>query len=275
MALQPGAGTDIDRAATTPFLLRLYWRKANSFDPMEFSVAPPSDTTGLADYSQILPQAIRQQSVQIYTWPDCTLAELTSEFTNALIAANKLTTPPVGTRLVYSLIFPDTRAPVQSDGRGRWTDKLLGTVVVGGNNAEMEDEYGGGLAKESLEGDARKTLAGARFVIGDYIACSILSPGPDGRVPPGPSRGRNGSYGGSAPRENGFGRGGGGGGYRGGYGGRNGGPGGGGSYNAPPPPRGDWRRGERPPGGGGGYDGPRGNGYGGGGRGGGGGGRPY
>lgn len=280
MALQPDARTDIDRATTAPFLLRLYWRQTRSFDSWEFSIAPPADTTGIADYSSLLPSAIRQQSVQIYTWPNCTLGELTSLFTSVL-PPNVLPSPAVGTRLIFKLIFPDTRATVVEGNRGKWIEKPLGSVIIGGQNGDAdgdEDMNGVGEA-DNLEGDALKTLADARFVIGDYVVCSIYPPGSDGRIADYPARGGRpapsfdgyggGSRGGPPPRrENGFGESGyGRGGYRGGYGGR----GGGRSMGAAPPP-GDWNRGERPPPSNDYYDAPR--------RGGGGGyygrgGRPY
>lgn len=174
-----------------------------------------------------------------------------------------LPTPAVGTRLVFKMIFADTRAAVGEGGRGRWVDKPLGSVVVGGRGADVGDDAGddamngNGDVKENLEGDADKTLADARFVIGDYIACTIYPPTVDGRVAPAPppisaGRGPREPYvpprGGGGlpppPRENGYGP------PRGSRGR------GGGGFGAAPPP-GDWRRGERPPsyGGGGGYRG--------------------
>lgn len=279
-ALQPDT-RNVDRSTTAPFLLRLFWRPSRPLEAYEFSVAPPSDTTGVSDYSSLLPSTIRQQSVQIYTWPTCTLAELTGLLTSVL-PPNVLPSPAVGTRLVYKLIFPDTRAEVREGGKGKWIDKPLGTVVIGGQDADLNTDgdatNGDAVIKpEDLEGDAQKTLLDARFVIGDYVACTIYTPGPDGRIaslpPPRPPRDSYAGARGPPPmRENGggYGRGGGGrGGYGGGYGGR------GGGYAAGPPVD-EWRRGERPPGGAperGGWGGRGGGGGYGGGRG--GGGRPY
>ncbi|KAK5122603.1 hypothetical protein LTR85_003866 [Meristemomyces frigidus] len=269
-SLQPDT-RNVDRTTTAPFLLRLFWRQNRPLEAYEFSVAPPSDTTGISDYSSLLPATIRQQSVQIYTWPTCTLAELTGLLTSVL-PPNLLPSPAVGTRLVYKLIFPDTRAEVREGGKGKWIDKPLGSVVIGGQDADINgdiDATNGDAVKENLEGDADKTLLDARFVIGDYVACTIYAPGPDGRIaaapPPRPLREMYaGGRGPPPPRENGGGYGrGGGGGYRGGYGGRGGGGGGGGGFGAAPPFD-DWRRGERlPPGGGDrGYGGGGGGGYG-------------
>ena len=267
MSLQPTNSRQIDRSTTSPFLLRLFWRERRPYEAHEFSVAPPTDTTGVPDYSSLLPQAIRQQSVQIYTWPTCTLAELTGLLGTVLPQGVLGDQGGVGCRLVYKLIFPDTRSGVSESGRGKWIDKPLGSVVIGGNAAVLDEDQADGAAfkAENLEGEADKTLADARFVIGDYVACTIYPPSADGRIAPMPSGGGRGPrepytgprdpYRGSGPppaRENGFYGSGRGGGYRGG--GRGGAP-----------PMSDWRRGERPPG-------PPGGGYYGGGRG---GGRPY
>ena len=172
---------------------------------------------------------------------------------------------------MFKLVFPDTRGGVSESGRGRWVDKPLGSVVVGGKEAVMQDPDSAGLEDsdaanpgvEILEGDADKTLADARFVIGDYVACTIYPPTQDGRIAP-PPRGDPRGPPPNGPRENGGGS----------YGAPRGGSYRGGSLRGPPPPPvGDWRRGERPP--------PPSSGYGGGGggggsyRGGGRGGRPY
>jgi histone deacetylase complex subunit SAP18 len=267
MSLQPTNDRKIDRATTSPFLLRLFWRMQRPLEAYEFSVAPPADTSNISDYSSLLPQSIRQQSVQIYTWPTCTLAELTG-LLGTVLPPGILGEGPggsVGTRLVYKLIFPDTRGGVSESGKGKWIDKPLGSVVIGGNASILqdEDETNGALKTENLEGDADKTLADARFVIGDYVACTIYPPAADGRVAPMPLGGARGprepympprGAGPPPPRENGY------------YGGpRGGGYRGGGRGGAPP--MSDWRRGERPPGPAGGGGGYRGGGsWGGGGR---------
>ena len=184
--------------------------------------------------------------------------------------------PAIGTRLSYRLIFPDTRETGRP-GPG-YLSKDLGYVILGGDergifSAEVEDADNEVSGAADLNGDANKTLQDARFVIGDYISCVIVSPPVDGSVPPppggltarpggvmgrvtgmgqfgagggGPIRG--GSFG--AARENGFGDIRGRGGLRGavGFNGRRLGDGG--------LPTGEWRRGERLP------DGPGGRGYG-------------
>ena len=184
--------------------------------------------------------------------------------------------PAIGTRLSYRLIFPDTR-DTGRPGPGRYMSKDLGHVIVGGDergifSAKADDADGNTLGAVDLNGDANKTLQDARFVIGDYISCVIVSPPVDGSVPPPPggltarpggvmgrvmgefgSRAggpiRGGSFG--APRENGFGGIRGRGGLRGavGFNGRR-------LLGEGGLPAGEWRRGERLP------DGPGGRGYG-------------
>ncbi|KAK3072970.1 hypothetical protein LTR53_005830, partial [Teratosphaeriaceae sp. CCFEE 6253] len=252
MSLQP-VNRPVERDVTAPFLLRVYWRQNREPSAADFSVAPPAVTTGIDDYSSLLPAALRQSSVHIYTWPDCTLRELTGLLTSVL-PSGVLPSPAVGTRLVYKLVFPDTRAEVREGGKGKWIDKPLGNVVIGGNDAHFhaEGEANGDAIKENLEGDAHKTLGDARFVIGDYVVCTIYPPNQDGRIsaiPASRAPPRMDPYAARGPpppppRENGYGGGAGygrGGGYRGGYAGR-----GGGGFGAAPPV-GEWRRGERPP----------------------------
>ncbi|KAK0333747.1 hypothetical protein LTR91_020198 [Friedmanniomyces endolithicus] len=256
MSLQP-TNRPVERDAIAPFLLRVYWQQNREPMPTDFSVAPPADTTDISDYSSLLPLAIRQKSVIIYSWSDCSLAELTGLLTS-MLPAGVLPSPAVGTRLVYKLVFPDTRAEVREGGKGKWVDKPLGSVVVGGNEAHFngDEDANGGAVTENLGGETGRTLGDARFVIGDYVVCTIYPPGQDGRIaamPPSRAPPRMDPYaarGPPPPRENGYGSGfGRGGGYRGGYVGR-----GGGGFGAAPPV-GDWRRGERPPPGsnGGGY----------------------
>ncbi|KAF2084883.1 hypothetical protein K490DRAFT_728, partial [Saccharata proteae CBS 121410] len=183
----------IDRQTTTPFLLKLFYRNNTYHHLSEFS---PHSTSSPPPH------------LQIYTWPSCTLRELTHLLVSAL--PSLLPQPAIGTRLIFRLIFPDTRAAAQGrEGMpGRYVSKDLGSVVIGGGgpgidvedvdgDVDMDDggakpQNGGRQDLENLEGDADKTLAEARFVIGDYVACAIFPPLPDGSVAaaPPPSTGR-------------------------------------------------------------------------------------
>lgn len=183
------------------------------------------------------PHSTPSTHLQIYTWPNCSLQELSHLLTTAL--PNLVPSPSIGTRLAFRLIFPDTRQP----GPARYMHKDLGSVVLGAGGPGVE---GDGVSTSNMSGEADRTLQDAKFVIGDYVCCAIMPPQADGQVaaPPPPTASRAyGPGGGAGPRENGYG------------GGRFGGRG--------PPrdfgggvPSGPWVRGDVP----GGPDGPRGGG---------------
>lgn len=212
-----------DRSAQTPFLLRLYYKQNTLHSSSDFSIHNPSPP----------------QHVQIYTWPNATLSELSHLLTSAL--PNLLPSPSVGTRLVFRLIYPDARDVPRPGQAGRWVIKEAGSVVIGETSNGMEGV------------DVDKTLADARFVIGDCVAVSIFPPNSNGEIISMSSAMSGGglrdfSMGRPAAVPRGGGR------------MRDGGAFGGGV------PPGDWRRGDLPPassGGGGGYGrrGPRGRGY--------------
>ncbi|KAG7005309.1 hypothetical protein G7Y79_00020g048370 [Physcia stellaris] len=312
----------IDRQTTTPFHLKLFYKTSgfhrylSLFPPLPPTNSPPPPPkppklTPTPQTRRLHPHNPLPPHLQIYTWPTCTLRELShllltalpsllpSTTTSSSPAPSSTTTQnttTIGTRLSYRLIYPDTRLPPSAPAR--YIAKELGSVVVGGDGEggggiwPSEEELaiiGGGAAgasggvgvesimKGKLGGDPEKTLAEARFVVGDFIDCAVFAPGADGAVSAGV---RDGAGARDGARE-GFARGGGGGGggygsggsgygrengYGGGYRGRGGGGGGrgggGGIYNGrlggEGVPSGEWRRGERIPEGPGG----RGGGYG-------------
>lgn len=95
--------------------------------------------------------------------------------------------------------------------------KEMGSVVVSPEEEGHTNGNGDAAGGYNLDGeDAEKTLADARFVIGDFVDCAVFPPLSDGSVVP---RTGIGMRGGGPPRENGFrgGFGGGRGGRRGGY----------------------------------------------------------
>lgn len=298
----------VDRQTTTPFHLKLFY-KHGSFP--RFAIRPEyafytSDTelqlTDPRPDEFANPESLPRH-LQVYTWQNCTLRELSHLLTSAL--PSLLPDPPIATRLSFRLVFPDTRsAPSTSSGMQvpRYMSKDLGSVVIGEGGPGVlpvdEDEarlVEGGMVAGEVGGEPEKTLAEARFVVGDYVCCAVLPPMASGDVAPpfaptvrsggfvgsGGAVGRGGMGGGGefrgppgGPRENGFG----GGGFRvrgGARGGSNGfGGGGGGGFGGAPSmgigmggvPNGEWRRGERIPegpsggGGRGGYGGGRGRG---------------
>ncbi|KAF3012182.1 hypothetical protein E8E14_007320 [Neopestalotiopsis sp. 37M] len=210
----------------------------------------------------------------LHTWPSCTLYELSHHvaFTEPAI----LPDPAIGTRLSFRLIYPDTRGAAGA-GAGAGQDpkymiKDLGSIVIGDGDTEansveatdggstLASQADGGLPAAGHGGEGLKTLAEARFVVGDYISLAILPPLEDGSVAPptaarmgrGAGAGEAGTVVGYAPghlgrdrlHESGGRRGGRGGRSDGfGWGGRGGG-GGGGGFGVP---TGEWRRGEQLP----------------------------
>ncbi|KAK7733244.1 hypothetical protein SLS63_004773 [Diaporthe eres] len=169
----------VDRDATTPFLLKVFYRTGAFHRPDEFS-APDN-----------LPH------VSFHTWPSATLAELSHQL--AATSPHLLPSPAIGTRLAFRLLYYDTRAAGDQDqGPARCVVKDLGSVVIGdggpgistdvdGDDAGAEAEDGrlrlGATAGSAAE--SAKSLADARFVVGDFLSCAILPPSPaDGSVQP-------------------------------------------------------------------------------------------
>ncbi|KAI1384693.1 Sin3 associated polypeptide p18-domain-containing protein [Hypoxylon trugodes] len=171
----------MDRHTTPPFMLRLFYRTGAFHRPDEFTTSP-------------LPPHIT-----IHTWPDCTLTELT--YIIAAARPGLLPDPAIGTRLVFRLIFPDTRgsnavAAGHHSASAKYTVKDLGSVVIGGGSGgngnrgrgldpeDPEAEGGEDPDAAGVDNDGDKTLGESRFVVGDYISCAVLHPLPDGSVAP-------------------------------------------------------------------------------------------
>ncbi|OKL61337.1 hypothetical protein UA08_03229 [Talaromyces atroroseus] len=230
----------INRETTVPFHLKLFYRQNNYHALTDFPIPTP---TGPNSTSHLPPH------LEIYTWQSCTLRELSNLLASAL--PSQLPNPQAGTRLCFRLIYPDTRGAA-TEGRGRYLSKDIGSVIMGqsspiaqnnGNDERMMDGARRRLVQKDVSGldDADKTLADARFVVGDYVDVAILPPLDDGSVAPAVQGGR-GPPGGpigsgmrafGPPRDNGGGR-----------------RGPGGAGRGPPGhgiPSGDWKRGERVP----------------------------
>lgn len=213
--------------------------------------------------------------VYFHTWPSATLVELSHQL--AATAPLLLPSPAIGTRLAFRLLYYDTRAAGDQDqGLARCVVKDLGSVVIGDggpgisiNGDDNDNDAGGEVEDGRLRmgatagsaAESAKSLADARFVVGDFLSCAILPPSSaDGSVQPASAARAGRGYGAGqarsavdpgppAPMSRGGGRdawsatm------YRGG--------GGGGAIRAPPV--GEWRRGEKLP------EGPPGRGRGGG-----------
>ena len=142
-----------------PFSLEIYYTNMPPLSPKssltDFSLDPPStssssSTTG----TRPLPPHL-----QIYTWPNCTLRELSHLLTSAL--PSLLPDPVVGTRLAFRLVYPDTTgsgpAPTGGGGgggsaggawgmNGKYQSKDLGSVIVAALPEEGDGD--GGRARE-------------------------------------------------------------------------------------------------------------------------------
>lgn len=186
----------INRNEQTPFFLQLFYRTTNLHRLGRLRFTKDARTEQFVQLTLFRPEEFmrdaprpRPSHVQVYTWMDCTLAELTKLLTHAL--PDILPSPAIGTRLYYQLIYENS-ADYNSRQPGRYLSKPLGSVMVRAgehlgkqDGEEQETRRFTGL---EVAGDADKTLSDARFVIGDYIAVTIMPPGPDGEVQPPPQQ---------------------------------------------------------------------------------------
>ncbi|EGX96944.1 Sin3-associated protein, putative [Cordyceps militaris CM01] len=147
-----------------PFLVRLFYNSGSLIHPDRF--------TNSASLS----------SVNIFTWPSCTLQELVYELADA--RPNPLPAPSIGTRVVFQLVYPDLKSASSVGGRrANFAVKDLGSHIVGAGGPGAEDD-------EHLDtnskgrGSTTWTLQDAHFAAGDYISCAILPPLSDGTVAP-------------------------------------------------------------------------------------------
>ncbi|KAF9734616.1 hypothetical protein PMIN06_010707 [Paraphaeosphaeria minitans] len=239
----PPPPAKVNRQTTTPFLLRLFYKQDGFHHPDDF------------DPARRLPP-----NLQIYTWQSCTLRELSSLLLTTL--PNLLPQPYAGTRVAFRLIYGDVNGPQRPGAPARFTSRDLGSVIVGAQTPadqerESDEKMDVSEALKQLDGDPDKSLADAKFVIGDYVSCAVLPPHADGSVQAAPPPPPTGPARGGPPPRDGFGGRGGGREYANGYGGRGGhegfgrGGGRGGRFDDRRDfgsvPSGEWRRGEAPP----------------------------
>ncbi|KAH7041315.1 Sin3 associated polypeptide p18-domain-containing protein [Microdochium trichocladiopsis] len=172
----------MDRHATAPFVLRLFYRTGAFHRPDEFNVGTRTEH---------LPPHLTLQ-----VWPDCTLTELSHQLAAAAASgssrhdegddARLLPDPAIGTRLVFRLIFADFRGAAgppdssssASGGAGRFSVKDLGSVVIG--------EGGRGLDVSDLD-----ALEDVEMTVTADDACGHGEPG--GRATSGSNKNSNGN----------------------------------------------------------------------------------
>lgn len=255
----------VDRDATTPFLLKVFYRtgafhRYASLKPPPICPSPqlyPMLTMELQPYrpEEFSDPYSLPPHMSIHTWPSATLSELAHQL--AAAKPQLLPSPVIGTRLAFRLLYYDIRAASsggsasQSLAPGRFVVKDLGSVVIGDGGPGILTEADEAGETGAGEAESSKTLAGARFVVGDYISCAVLPPSKeDGSVQPASAARVGRGFGAGQPRsmadpgpppmmgsrQNGFGMAG---------------------MRRPPPtyggagggivPQGEWRRGERLP----------------------------
>jgi len=128
--LVPDADKTIDREKTCPLLLRVFCNIGRHASPREYQ-------RGNTPINEL----------QIYTWLDATLKELSSLVREVNVDARQK-----GTYFDFGIVYPDPRAPV-------YAIREIGTTCVG------------------LRGkDDNVTLASKDFDIGDYIDIAITPP---------------------------------------------------------------------------------------------------
>jgi len=136
----------IDREKTCPLLLRVFCNTGRH--------------SQLSDYSR---GATPNNELQIYTWMDATLKELTS-----LVKEVNAEAREKGTFFDFAIVFPDSRSSA-------YRIREIGTTCSGRKGQ-----------------DDNVTLAAKDFVIGDYLDIAITPPrgGPVGIMPLARPRGR-------------------------------------------------------------------------------------
>ena len=124
------------------------------------------------------------QHITLYTWPNCTLTELAHHLADS--DQSPLPSPAVGARLSFRLIFADTR---RSAG-AKFTSQDLGSIVLGSEGGSSDDNGAstGGRAFDTSKAGS-KTLADAKFIVGDFISVAIQPTG-EGATGISPTSGR-------------------------------------------------------------------------------------
>merc|ERR1712062_244624 len=128
----------IDREKTCPLLLRVFCSNDRHHPLSEFSRG-----------------STPTNELQIYTWMDATLKELTGLVKEVNPDARRK-----GTFFDFSIVYPDNRSPT-------FRMRDIGTTCAGRKS-----------------NDDTVTLSSKKFVIGDYLDIAISPPGGDRRGPP-------------------------------------------------------------------------------------------
>jgi len=171
------------RKEIPPFLLKLYYRE-NALhwyvllnEPSQATKTRTNSLTNASSRPEEFADSRPPPHLQIYTWMDCTLGELTKLLTQAL--PDIVPEPKVGSRCAYRFIYADTRPAGDRRGGGQYQHKDVGAVVLSAEDDADDDD-----AAPPAPDDAGLSLAAARFVIGDAVCVTIS----DGHAAPPPAR---------------------------------------------------------------------------------------
>lgn len=124
------SGLPIDREKTCPLLLRVFSKVGGHHPKEEFAIRGKEP----------------KEEVQIYTWKDATLRELTDLVKEVAPAARKR-----DAKLSFAFVYPDKN--------GRFVVRPVGMTYSYGNGRRIDDS---------------KTLDELSFQIGDYLSVAIL-----------------------------------------------------------------------------------------------------
>lgn len=210
--------TDLE-STTTPFLLKLFCRTGTFHRFAQLPIHP--SLSALTNTPNTSPDEFASTSslpphLAIHTHMAATLLELAHHI--ASLQPSALPSPAIGTRLSFRLIYPDTASgystrlpPDQAVPPRRFLCKDLGSLVLGegGPGVDVQDGVGldgdkhndattpaqqqqhpsflpsSSLSAREISSAATKTLADAKFVVGDYLSVAVLPPdGATGAVAP-------------------------------------------------------------------------------------------
>lgn len=175
-------GGDIDRTKIPPFFLKLYYRERGEHRqgplPDDTFNAVLVDALWRGTYTNTTDPIDRPEDfggsrppphLQIWTWTDCTLGELTKLLLRSLpMFGPEGVEAHIGASCVYRLVYADSRS--RSDDPVYIT-KDIGKVIVGSDisnaNGAQDDE------DMATDDDSDVTLQGCRFIPGDHVCVAI------------------------------------------------------------------------------------------------------
>lgn len=179
-----GGGGGVDRQRIPPFFLKLYYRERGEHRqgplPNEAVNTVLANALWRGTYTNTTYRITRPedfvgsrppQHLQIWTWTDCTLRELTKLLMRSLptLGPESVETH-IGARCSYRLVYADSRS--RDDGP-HYILKEMGKVIVG---ADIPDQNGAHDEEDMATDDSDVTLKDCRFIPGDHVCVAIEYP---------------------------------------------------------------------------------------------------